>query len=114
MMLFTIYMLKDGRDDNLFMSYDWAMAHGGVNVSDYEAVYTGSVEPKEKVAETLEAIYTMFNLDHPAGYRGRSLSVSDLVALEDTGTYFVDSIGFRKINQPTAPEVTRAEKEGTP
>ena len=94
-MLFTIYMLRDDHEDNLFMPYDWAMAHGGVNVSDYEAVYTGRVEPKETVAATLEAIYIAFNISRPDDYCVRSLSVSDLVALEDTGTYFVDSIGFR-------------------
>lgn len=99
-MMYSIFMLKDCKatTEKLFMPYEWTMAHGGVNYAEYETVYNGHIEPKETVAETLEAIYTMFNLDHPADYRGRSLSVSDLVVLEETGTYFCDSVGFKKIN----------------
>ncbi|MBQ8618432.1 MAG: hypothetical protein IJ418_13130 [Clostridia bacterium] len=99
-MMFSIFMLKDCNEtaDKRFMGHDWTMAHGGVNVFDYETVYTGNIEPKATTAETLEAIYTMFNINRPEDYAGRSLSVSDLVALEDTGTYFCDHFGFKKIN----------------
>lgn len=38
---------------------------------------------------TLEEVYQMFNLDHPDGYRGRSLSVSDVVEVvgEEKSTF---------------------------
>ena len=37
----------------------------------------------------LEEVYQMFNLDHPDGYRGRSLSVSDVVEVvgEEKSTF---------------------------
>ena len=38
-----------------------------------------------------------FNIDHPADYRGHSLSVSDIVVLHEDGensAHFVDSLGF--------------------
>lgn len=98
--MYSVFMLKGecASDHKLFMSYDWTMAHGGVNINEYVTVYTGHIEPRATVHETLEAIYTMFNINHPADYKGRSLSVSDLVVLEGTGTYFCDSIGFKQIN----------------
>ena len=100
-MMYSIFMLKGEAksDHKLFMNYDWTMAHGGVVLSEYKTVYTGHIEPKDTVNDTLESIYTMFNLtNRPEGYRGRSMSVSDLVALEETGTFFCDHIGFKKIN----------------
>ena len=33
----------------------------------------------------LDKLYTVFNTAHPADYRGRSLSVSDLIALDGIG-----------------------------
>lgn len=83
--------------DNLFMNYEWAMNHGGVNFRDYETVYTGEITVTDTYA-ILEQIYTIFNTAHPADYRGRILSVSDLVSIENIGTYFCDSIGWQQIN----------------
>lgn len=82
---------------NVFMDYEWAMKHGGVNFWEYETVYTGEITGTD-TNTILEKIYTIFNTAHPADYRGRSLSVSDLVTLEETGTYFCDSIGWKQIN----------------
>ena len=98
--MYSIYMLKDCKEttDKRFMRYEWAMTHGGVNIFEYETVYTGHIEPRATVEETLEAIYTMFNISHPADYHGRSMSVSDVIALEDTGTYFCDSFGFKQLS----------------
>ena len=51
-------------------------------------------------SETLEAIYTKFNIDHPADYKAHSLSVSDIVVLHENGentAHFVDSFGFTEL-----------------
>lgn len=40
----------------------------------YDKVFEGEAE-----CGTLEEVYQMFNRDHPDGYRGRSLSVSDVI-----------------------------------
>lgn len=99
-MLYQILMLKDCDETTgkRFMRYEWTMAHGGINLDEYETVYTGQIEPAETAAETLEAIYVRFNTNHPKDYAGRSLSVSDLVTLDGIGTYFCDSFGFRKLD----------------
>lgn len=95
-MTFTIYQLP-AEHNNCFMNYEWAEKHGGINVREYESIYTGEMEGTDPIA-ILEALYVTYNRYRPEGYTGRSLSVSDLVALEDTGTYFCDSIGWKKIN----------------
>lgn len=98
-MEYTVYMLKDCEASAFkeFRSYGWAMSHGGVNIDEYEPVYTGRIEPRPSVSETLEAIFEMFNIDHPEDYKGRSMSTSDLVSLEGVGTFFCDSIGWKKL-----------------
>jgi hypothetical protein len=45
----------------------------------------------------LERLFIMFNLNHPADFRGHSLSVSDVVAIEGKH-YYCDSIGFVELN----------------
>lgn len=99
-MMYQILMLKDSEEaaDKRFMRYEWTTAHGGVNLDEYETVYTGQIEPAETAAETLEALYILFNVNRPEDYSGRSLSISDLVAL-DIGTYYCDSTGFRRLDE---------------
>ena len=68
-----------------------------VNAAAYDRVYDGKMD-----CNSLENIYQKFNVDHPADYKGRSLSVSDVVEIRESDTlnpgfYFVDSIGFKPI-----------------
>lgn len=49
-----------------------------LNHEDYELVYEGEIVDFKSNA-TLEAIYTQFNTNHPEDFRGRSLSVSDVI-----------------------------------
>ena len=69
-----------------------------VNAAAYDKVYDGKMD-----CNSLENIYQKFNVDHPADYKGRSLSVSDVVEIRESDTlnpgfYFVDSIGFKSIS----------------
>lgn len=95
-MKYTIYQLPV-ENDLTFMNFGFAQKHGGVKLEDYKAVYTGQISGNDP-DEILEKLYMMFNIDHPADYTGRSLSVSDIVALEDAGTYFCDSFGWKQID----------------
>jgi hypothetical protein len=64
----------------------------------YDKVFSGEVE-----CETLDDVYRKFNIEKPEGYRGRSLSISDIVEVlesesEKNGFYFCDRIGFNQVN----------------
>ena len=48
----------------------------------------------------LEALYTKFNIDHPPGYAGHSLSMSDVLELYDengSNFFYCDRFGFQEI-----------------
>ena len=67
-----------------------------VNRADYELVYTEPLTEKD----TLEAIYERFNIQRPTDFTGHSLSVSDVVVLNDGKSIkacYVDSIGFAEL-----------------
>lgn len=70
-----IYQVNMDRDSEhrAFMGLD---RQGGtpIDSSIYDSVFAGEVECAD-----LEAVFSMFNIDHPDGYQGRSLSVSDVV-----------------------------------
>lgn len=71
---------------------------------NYEPVYTGQlpshVATHENCIHVLNALYESFNIRLPEDYHGRSLSVSDVLALKlagETKYYFVDSVGFQEL-----------------
>ena len=73
-----------------------------VSPENYKLVYMGELAELQgqTQSETLEAIYTKFNIDHPADYKAHSLSVSDIVVLHEDGensAHFVDSFGFTEL-----------------
>lgn len=84
----------------MFKGYEETQRLGGVDAATYHQIYGGIVNCK-----TLEDVYALCNTDHPPGYLGRSLSVSDVVEIcsgDDKGFYFCDSFGFQKIDFDTA------------
>lgn len=94
-MKIKVYQIDDKLDryNTGFRSYDSVMKVAGrVDPSIYKTVYDGNVD-----ADNLEAIYTLCNTDHPVGYNGHSLSVSDVVELEDGSCHFCDSFGFQEL-----------------
>lgn len=96
---FGIYQItaRDQEHDYRFMNLDFVKRHGmEVNRADYELVYTAPLTEKN----TLEAIYERFNIQRPADFTGHSLSVSDVVVLNDGKSIkacYVDSIGFAEL-----------------
>ena len=96
---FGIYQItaRDPGHDYRFMNLDFVKRHGmEVNCADYELVYTAPLTEND----TLETIYERFNIQRPADFTGHSLSVSDVVVLNDGKSlkaYYVDSIGFAEL-----------------
>ena len=70
------------------------------NIDHYEVVYVGELTKRGDQTDVLEGLYTKFNIAHPADFKGHSLSVSDIVALQVAGVvscHYVDSIGFAEL-----------------
>ena len=73
------------------------------SVENYEILYRGNLpEGKRSVpqAELLEQLYQKFNFARPTDYHGHSLSVSDVIMLNQDGkisAHYVDSIGFKEL-----------------
>ena len=103
---FTIYQLKreDATKDYRFEPYDRLQAAGlAVDPAHYVPVYSGPMTP----GMTLDTIYTRFNLDHPQDFKGHSLSVSDLVVVQQCGqstAHYVDSFGYKQVPEFLQPE----------
>ena len=83
---------------------NYADAALGVTESRYDLVYSGVLSPVLASCRTpediLEGLYTRFNLNRPDDFRGHSLSVSDVIALNlngQTECYYTDSFGFYKL-----------------
>ena len=96
--IYQIDMEQDSKRISFFGLEDMKKLTGEstVDSSIYNKVFSGEVE-----CETLEDVYQMFNIDHPSGYKGRSLSVSDVVEITDgtdKGFYFCDNVGYEKID----------------
>ena len=77
------------------------------DIDHYEVVYIEPLLPYKDLNTMLEQTYEKFNLDHPADFRGHSLSVSDIIAIRQNGVvscHYVDSIGFRTLPEFLKPE----------
>lgn len=94
-----IWQLKPETDIMIrFIGYDDLIkgGHGEPDPINYRKVYDGQIETND-----LNKIYTKFNIDHPHGFEGHSLSMSDVVELYDeSGSefHYVDTFGFKEIN----------------
>ena len=80
-----------------FIGYDALIQKFGMlNPEDYRLVFDGAVD-----TNNLEALYTKFNVDHPASYAGHSLSMSDVLELYDesgSSFYYLDSFDFKQVD----------------
>ena len=107
---FLIYQIRRGGelDAYRFMNYDYLQSKGVTPERDgYDAIYTGGFMDYGNARTNLDMIYQRFNVDHPADFKGHSLSVSDIVALKQNGVvscHYVDSIGFRELPNFLKPE----------
>lgn len=95
----SIYHLDEngsGRDQ-LFVGMEDLQKKGIMVTADqYRCVYSSLYLPNED----MNAIYSIFNDDPPADYKAHSLSVSDVVIMNQNGdmkAYFVDRFGFQEL-----------------
>ncbi|WP_314724598.1 YodL domain-containing protein [Enterocloster bolteae] len=99
-MRITLYQIVPELDNDrlIFQGLLTVKAAGNSRVPAqiYKSVYQGEVN-----AKTLEDVFYIFNMAHPKGYCGRSLSVSDVVEVfrssEESEFFFCESAGFVRI-----------------
>ena len=89
---FSIYQVPPGPEgrDLRYRSYEDLQADGlSVDRKNYQLVYTAPLDKDT----TLDEIYRRFNMEHPADYKGHSLSMGDIVVFRQDGkqtAYYVD------------------------
>ena len=84
------------KDRKLFEPWNILNRHSKFDISQYKKVYEGEVQEEKDILHTLESIFRKFNLQHPSDFHGHSLSVSDIVKL-DNEYFFCDSFGWENI-----------------
>jgi hypothetical protein len=99
-----IWQLKPETDVYMkFISLDeMTNKFGEPTPEHYRIAYDGQLGTND-----LEAIFTRCNTNHPPGYNGHSLSMSDVVELYDsTGSeyHYCDRFGFKQIAFEEAPQ----------
>ena len=97
---FGIYQIRDDLpgENYAFMNMSFIESHGmQIKKEDYKLVYVGEFLGNM----SLDDIFERFNIDRPKDFRGHSLSVSDIVVLNDgekVTAHFVDSISFEQLD----------------
>ena len=101
-MKINIYQVNPERDTDhrIYMgSEELKRRFGSAEIQSdlYDKVFSGEVDCK-----SLGDVYRKFNINHPEGYRARSLSVSDIVEVSEDaevpgGCYFCDKYDFNKV-----------------
>ncbi|WP_442871760.1 YodL domain-containing protein [Anaerocolumna sp.] len=106
---FAIYQLKDGDElrDYRFEGLDWLKSRELlVERDNYNFVYTEPFTQYANQRDRLEEIWERFNNDHPADFKGHSLSVSDIVAIKQNGVvtyHYCDSYDFKELSKFAEP-----------
>lgn len=79
------------------MFMPWEFVKNKFDINEYEKVYEGDINGYKSIVETLNRLFEIFNAKHPEDFNGHSLSVSDVVKLDDK-YYYCDSIGWKELN----------------
>ena len=107
---YKIYQIRNDlpdRHERIFQNLAALRADGKEVISDaYSTVYEGSLDKEAGIGksaqEVLNGLFEKFNIAHPDDFRGHSMSVSDVVVLQENGVekaYYVDSLGFKEVPQ---------------
>lgn len=103
--IYRIYQLKSDEKYHGIRFEDRAtLQKSGIQlgINDYNLVYEGNFNDVEgdSFDDKLNTLYDRFNFEQPEDFKGRSLSVSDVITIKNSkneSAYYVDSIGFTDI-----------------
>lgn len=103
---YAVYQIKNGDKYRDMRFTDWSdlkRFNIPFDKENYEAVYGGYVSDVSKNPNpkaVIEDFFVKFNIDRPEDFRGHSLSVSDVVTIEDkngSSAFYVDSLGMADV-----------------
>lgn len=103
---YSIYQVKRGEEYARLSFNSWnelKKFNIPFDKNNYEEVYGGYVSDVSRSqgrGVILDNIYTKFNIDQPENFRGHSLSVGDVIVLEDnnvSSAFYVDSFGMADV-----------------
>lgn len=119
---FEIYQLKKS-DENIYIRFEplERLAELGQKPDflNYDKIYEGDMSAVnahgDTVGDKLEAVFVKFNLNRPEDFKGHSLSVSDVVVMDDK-VYYVDTVGFQPLKEfkPAAKNITLEKADDVP
>ena len=97
---YVIYQAKIGAPFT-FLGWETGNKIADWSFDPYRSVWNGTEEAADDM-DLVNYLWEVFNEKHPVGYRARSLSVSDIIRVEDTETdtvkyYYCDSFGWEDI-----------------
>jgi len=97
---YVIYQAKIGAPFT-FLGWETGNKIADWSFDPYRSVWNGTEEAADDM-DLVNYLWEVFNEKHPVGYRARSLSVSDVIRVEDTETdtvkyYYCDSFGWEDI-----------------
>lgn len=106
LMTYTIYQVRQDRIRKYgFMGYrENIEVNGKVKLINYKMVFKGQIEAPD-ADNALNLLWIRLNTNLPAGYTGRSMSLSDIVKLEIGGVqqyFYCDSFGWMDITSEIA------------
>ena len=104
-----VYQMKDGEKYHGLRFRELPDDVNGVDLRDYDLVWDGlTTYPESNDIQILNCLFHKLNVgEKPISYRGHSLSVSDLVALEDR-LYCCQSIGWKPVAVRSGEACVRA------
>ena len=103
---YSIFQVKRGEEYSRLSFNSWnelKKFNLPFDKNNYEEVYGGYVSDVSRSqgrGVILDNIYTKFNIDRPEDFRGHSLSVGDVIVLEDnnvSSAFYVDSYGMADV-----------------
>ena len=99
---YVIYQAKI-KEPFTFLGWEMANKHANWSFVPYRSVWNGTEEARDDM-DLVNYLWEVFNERHPVGYRARSLSVSDIIRVENMETneikyYYCDDFGWKDITK---------------
>lgn len=97
----TIYQVKETPKCYMVAYRSWKRVRDNFDFNNYKKVWNDTFENlvdeiPENTNDKLDVIFNIFNVNHQRNFYGHSLSVSDIVKL-DNEYFFCDSFGWENI-----------------